>query len=256
MLFNLDVIEFLDKVEDNSVDLVIADPPYNQGLDYWDNFKNESDYFDFMHLWLEKVIPKMKKNSSIYLFNNPRNSAYILDFLEKKGLIFQNWIIWHKKDGFSSHKRRFNISQEVILFFSKGNKYVFNYDDVRVPYESEARMLIAKSKGILKNGKRWYPNPNGKLCTDVWTFTSDRHKKKHNGRLIKGKHPTPKPEDLIQRIIMASSNSGDLVMDLFSGTGTTSYVAKKSGRDFIGCELDYEYFELALERLNQVGKIK
>jgi site-specific DNA-methyltransferase (adenine-specific) len=253
MLLNIDVIEFLNKVVDNSIDLVIADPPYNQNLDYWDNFNSEKAYFAFMYEWIELLIPKMKDNSSLYIFNNPRNSAYILSFLEQKGLKFQNWIIWHKKDGFSTHKRRFNISQEVILFFSKGDKYIFNFDEVRVPYESEDRIKNAINKGILKNGKRWYPNLNGKLCTDVWDFSSDRHKNKVKGKIIKSSHPTPKPEDLIQRIIMASSKEGDLVMDLFSGSGTTSVVAKKNGRKYIGCELDSTYFNYALKRINDVG---
>jgi site-specific DNA-methyltransferase (adenine-specific) len=110
-------------------------------------------------------------------------------------------------------------------------------------------MLHAEKKGILKNGKRWYPNKNGKLCSDVWLFSSDRHSRKQNGKTVKLGHPTPKPEKLIERIILASSNEGNTVLDLFSGSGTTSYVAKKLNRSFLAVENNIKYFKLIKERL-------
>lgn len=248
-----DVIEFIDLFENEKFDLVIADPPYNQDQGSWDVFESDSAYFDFMYKWLDRVLPKIKNNGSLYLFNNPRNSAYLLTYLESKGLIFQNWIVWEKKDGFSTHKKRFNVSQEVILFFTKGKGHTFNYDQVRVPYESSSRIELAKSKGILKNGKRWFPNDKGKLCPDIWKFSSDRHKKKVDGKVVKSLHPTPKPEDLIERMILASSNPNDIVMDLFSGSGTTSAVAYKLNREFYACENDSVYYDFCLKRLNGMG---
>jgi len=131
------------------------------------------------------------------------------------------------------------------------DNYTFNYENIRIPYNSSKRIILAKEKGILKNGKRWYPNENGKLCTDVWEFSSQRHKNKINGRTQKQIHPTPKPEDMIERMILASSNENDLVLDLFSGTGTTSYVAKKNNRNFIGCEKDSKYINYINRRLNE-----
>jgi len=109
-------------------------------------------------------------------------------------------------------------------------------------------------RAVTKNGKKWYPNEKGKLCTDVWEFASERHNKKVNGKTQKLPHPTPKPEALIERIIRASSNENDIVMDLFSGSGTTAYVAQRLGRRFTGCENNEQYFELIQERLGKVTK--
>lgn len=91
----------------------------------------------------------------------------------------------------------------------------------------------------------------GKLCTDVWEISSDRHQNKVEGRIKKNIHPSPKPEDMIERMIRASSKEGDLVLDLFSGTGTTSTVAKRLKRDFIGCELNELYYKNAVLRINK-----
>ena len=102
--------------------------------------------------------------------------------------------------------------------------------------------------GISKNGKRWYPNKNGKLCTDVWEIPSERHSRKINGKVVKLEHPTIKPEKMIERIIKASTNENDLVLDLFSGSGTTSYVAKKQNRNFIAIEKSKKYCNLINER--------
>lgn len=252
-IFLLDVFLFLDnKVEDETIDLAIVDPPYNINQESWDSFDSEEEYWNFTFKWLDKLILKMKKNGSLYLFNNAYNSAIILNYLVKKGLVFQNWIIWHKKDGFSTTKKKFVNNQETILFFTINKDYYFNPEIIRVPYESKLRIEHARKKGILKNGKRWYPNKNGKLCSDVWDFASARHFNKINGKLQKYFHPTSKPEKMIERIILASSQENNLVLDLFSGSGTTSYVAKKNKRNFIGCENDNSYFNLANERLGRI----
>lgn len=87
------------------------------------------------------------------------------------------------------------------------------------------------------------------MCTDVWNFTSVRHKLKVNGKIVKTAHPTPKPEEMIERMILASSKENDLILDLFSGSGTTSYVAKKLNRIYIGCENNKEYIEIINNRL-------
>lgn len=245
-----DVFEYLDGVTDNSIDLAIIDPPYNLDQGEWDSFASSNDFLDFTQAYLEKVVSKISKNGSLYIFNTSRNCAYILMILEKLDMKFKNWIVWYKKDGFSSCKRKYVNNQETILFFTKSDKYTFNYDLIREPYSSTERISAAVKKGILKNGKRWYPNPNGKLCSDVWNFTSVRLMKKEKGKTIKQNHPTPKPELMIERMILASSNEGDLVMDLFSGTGTTAYIAKKNKRKFTGCENNPFYIELIERRLN------
>lgn len=244
-----DVFDFLSNIENNSIDLAVIDPPYNQNIDKWDTFKTQDKYFEFTYKWLDMTIEKLRDTGSLYLFNNPYNSAFITTYLVNKGMKFRNWIIWYKKDGFSPSKKKFVNNQEVILFFTKSDSYIFNSEDVRTPYLSKDRIAAASQKGILKNGKRWYPNQNGKLCTDIWEFPSVRLSNKVNGKTVKTLHPTPKPEALIERIILASSNKNDVVLDLFSGSGTTSYISKKLERKFIGCENNKTYYQYILDRL-------
>lgn len=248
-ILHLDCFELLAKLEDGIVDLAILDPPYNLKKADWDTFKTDADFFDFTFSWINELIPKLKRNGSLYIFNTPYNCAFILQHLVAHGLHFQNWITWDKRDGMGGARRRFSNGQETILFFTKGKKHTFNFDDVRVPYESVTRIKHAEKKGIIKNGKRWYPNPNGRLCGEVWHFTSARHKNKVNGKVKRMGHATPKPLDLIERIVRASSNEGELVLDCFAGTGTTAVGAKRLGREFICSDSSEEYVMLARQRL-------
>lgn len=246
-IYNCDVFEFLNGLVDCSVDLAIIDPPYNRIDAEWDKFKNEEEFFNFTYQWIDKLIPKLKKTASIYIFNTPHNCAYIMTYLRKKNLTYRSWITWYKKDGFNGNKRKYVNNQETILFFTASDDYTFNQDEVRLPYLSFDRLKYPQ--GILKNGNRWIPNPSGRLCTDVWEISSDRHQTKLEGKIQKSIHPSPKPENMIERMIKASSDKGDLVLDLFSGTGTTSVIAKRFGRNFIGCEVNKSYYEYAVARI-------
>jgi len=256
-IYNLDVFDFLKtKVTDNSIDLIVTDPPYNMKKADWDTFKTEKDFLDWTFAWIDESIKKLKQNGSLYIFNTPYNSAFILQHLVSQGMIFQNWITWDKRDGLGSAKRKYSNGQETILFFTKGKNHTFNYDDIRVPYDSTSRIAHASKKGILKNGKRWFPNPNGRLCGEVWHFSSQRHKEKINGKTPKLLHLTPKPLDMIERIIKASSNPNDLVMDMFLGSGTTALACHNLNRNFIGTELNKDYYQLALQKLENEKKSK
>lgn len=247
----MDALAFIKNLPPASVDLAVVDPPYNLSIADWDTFPSHDAFMQFTEAWLAALIPALKPSASLYVFNTPANAAHILVALQRMGLTYQNWIVWHKKDGFSATKTRFANTQEALLFFTKSKKgYYFNADAVRVPYESTERIAHAAVKGILKNGKRWFPNPAGKLCSDVWHFTSHRHKNKQAGKLQKSEHPTPKPEDLVERVILASSKPGDLVVDCFAGTGTTGVVAARLGRRFLCCERDAAYVAISKERLN------
>lgn len=252
-ILKLDIIEFLKSPNIEEADLIVADPPYNMNVDKWDEFESQEKYFEFMESWLKLAYKKLSKSGTMYLFNNAFNNAILLPKLLDIGFIYKGWITWYKKDGFSGGKRRYVNNQETILMLTKSkDKYTFNADDIRVPYKSTDRMKHAQKKGILKNGKRWFPNPNGALCSDVWEITSERHKNKVDGKTQKMNHATPKPMEMIDRIIKASSNPGDLVYDLFSGTGTTSISAKKLSRNSIGCEIDENYFEKIKEKLDGI----
>lgn len=249
-----DCFEFLSKVQAKSVDLAIIDPPYNLRKDQWDSFKNRDEFLLFTYRWIDLLLPTLKENGSLYVFNTPLHCAFIATHLLGRGLNFRNWITWDKRDGFVSGTRRFVSMQETILYFANGADPYFDADSVRVPYESSARIAHAKKKGILKNGKRWFPNEKGKLCTDVWHIASERHKSKQNGRVVKGIHATPKPFELIERIVLASSRPGDLVLDCFAGTGTTAVAAKKHGRDFLACDSNPDYVRYAEGRLANGGE--
>lgn len=250
-IYHADCFDFLQNVKDKSIDLAVIDPPYNMHKARWDTFSSQKDFFDFTFRWIDALVPKLKYNGSLYIFNTPYNSAFILFHLVEKGLIFQNWLTWDKRDGLGGAKHKYSNGQETILFFTKNNNHVFNYDDIRLPYESTDRIAHAKGKGILKNGKRWFPNPNGRLCGEVWHITSERHKNKVNGKTPKLPHLTPKPLELIERIIKASSKKGDLVLDCFSGSGTTAIAAKKLGRNYICADKEKKFVSLARNNLKK-----
>ena len=248
----MDCFKFMKLIDDATIDLAIIDPPYNMRKADWDKFESEKSFYEFTCSWIAHLIPKLKPNGSLYVFNTPYNSAFILQYLVSQGLYFQNWITWDKRDGMGAARRRFSNSQETIVFFTKGKKHVFNYDAVRVPYQSTDRIEKEKTKGILKNGKRWFPNPKGRLCSEVWHITSERHKNKVSGKVQKMEHITPKPLELIERIVKASSNKGDLVLDCFAGTGSTAIVAKKLKRNFLCCDAEKTYVQIAKKRLKEV----
>lgn len=248
-IYHMDCMSFLKKLENLSVDLAVIDPPYNMSKADWDTFASHDDFMDFTKKWIDALIPKLKDTGSLYIFNTPFNCAFILPHLLKRGLVFQNWITWDKRDGLGTSTKKYANGQETILFFTKSNKYTFNYDDIRVPYESTDRIEAAKTKGILKNGKRWFPNPNGRLCGEVWHITSQRHKNKVKGKTQRQQHITPKPEEMIERMVLASSNKGDLVLDCFVGSGTTAVVAKKLNRNYICADKSEQYVELTKNKL-------
>lgn len=237
-IYPLDVFEFLKLIPDSSVDLAIIDPPYNLKVADWDTFKSEQEFLDFSYAWIDQMLPKLKPTASFYIFNTAFHCALFVAYLQNKAE-FKNWITWHKKDGFANSRRKFNNASESIIFYTMGNKYTFNYDDVRVPYDSTSRIEAAKHKGILKNGKRWFPNPNGKLCTDVWNIVSQRHKEKALGKTQKLSHPTIKPYEMIERIVKASSNENDVVLDLFAGSGMGLKVCTELKRQYLGTDINY-----------------
>ena len=108
-IYNSDCFKFFDKVKNKSVDLAVIDPPYNLKKGEWDTFKTEKKFLEFTYKWIDEVILKLKNNGSLYIFNTPYNSAFILQYLAEKGLVFQNWITWDKRDGLGSAKRKYSM---------------------------------------------------------------------------------------------------------------------------------------------------
>lgn len=248
-IYTMDVFDFLSQVPPKTVDLAVVDPPYNMHKAEWDKFASEPEFLEFTYQWIDAMLSALKQTASVYIFNTPYNAAYILQYLVKKGLVFQNWITWDKRDGLNASKVRYTHGQETILFFTMSKDYVFNAEEIRVPYESTERIRAASKKGILKNGKRWYPNPRGRLCGEVWHIASERHKQKLDGKTPKLAHVTPKPVEMIERMIKASSKEGDLVLDPFVGSGTTAVCAKRLSRNYLCADNNEYYVKIAKERI-------
>ena len=118
-IYNLDCFDFLKQIDDNSIDLAVIDPPYNMHKADWDTFESQECFLKFTYKWIDSLLPKLKDSGSLYIFNTPLNSAFILQHLVSKNMIFQNWITWDKRDGLGASKRKYSNGQESILFFTK-----------------------------------------------------------------------------------------------------------------------------------------
>lgn len=226
-----DSVEWMQRQPSEIADLIIADPPYSLGKQYGNNSdKLEGiEQTEFMIRWVDEAIRILKPNGSIFVFMGFRHIAKLYTHLEGRGLLFRNWICWHYTQGMGK-TRGFSPRHDDILVFSKGEKFTFNLDDIRVPqkyYRSVNNMRGA--------------NPG-----DVWEF-SHIHYCQENRQ----DHPTQKPEGLIERIVRASSNKDDMVIDPFLGSGTTARVCQQLNRNCIGIEINADYVEMAKRRLEQ-----
>jgi site-specific DNA-methyltransferase (adenine-specific) len=213
-----------------SVDLLIADPPYNLGKDYGNNRDEKawSEYESFTRAWVSEAARLLKPTGSLYAFMGVRFIGRLQLLLEEDfGLLFNGWITWHYTQGMG-RKRGFSPRHEDILYFTGGPEFTFNLDPVRVPQKYYRR----------RN------NMTGANPGDVWQFSHV-----HYCSAERQPHPTQKPEALIERIVRASSNAGDLVLDPFVGSGTTARVAAVLGRRCIGIDVNPDYVAMARARL-------
>jgi len=227
-----DAIAELKNISSHSVDLIVADPPYNLGKDYGNNhdLKGFDEDLKFTKQWLTEAKRVLKEDGTIYVFMGVRFVSYLYDILERElKLYFNSWISWHYTQGLGKTKG-FSPRHDDILMFTKSKKYNFYLDNVRVPQK------YYRSRNNMRGA-----NPG-----DVWLFS---HVHYCNGN--RQKHPTQKPEGLIERMVLASSKEGDIVIDPFSGSGTTLRVCQQLNRQCIGIELNPEYVENTKHRLNQ-----
>lgn len=227
-----DAIELLKTLEDESIDLIIADPPYNLGKDYGNNhdLKGFSEYIEFTKKWLTETKRVLKPSGSIYVFMGVRFISYLYDVLDRElQLYFNSWIVWHYTQGLGKTKG-FSPRHEDILVFNKSKNYCFNLDEVRVPQK------FYRERNNMRGA-----NPG-----DVWQFSHV-----HYSNPNRQNHPTQKPEGIIERIILASSNQGDIVLDPFSGSGTTLRVCQQLKRHGIGFELNPDYVASTEKRLSE-----
>jgi site-specific DNA-methyltransferase (adenine-specific) len=225
-----DAIEIMKIFLDKSINLICADPPYNLGKDYGSTIdkKDWAEYEKFTHRWISEAIRLLKDNGSIYIFMGVRFISRLYVMLENDfGLLFNGWITWHYTQGMGRTKG-FSPRHEDILYFVKGKDYIFNLDDIRIPQKYY----------------RQRNNMEGANPGDVWQFSHVHYCSKE-----REKHPTQKPEGVIERIIRASSNPGDIVLDPFIGSGTTCKVARALGRHWIGIDINPDYITMSEKRM-------
>jgi site-specific DNA-methyltransferase (adenine-specific) len=240
-----DAFEVLDYLPDNSIDLLFADPPYNLSKTFNEQrFQRTSldEYEAWLDSWLSKTIRLLKPDASIYICGDWRSSAAI-HRVGAKYFILQNRITWEREKGRGAKSNWKNCSED-IWFFTKSGNYTFNVEAVKLK-----RQVIAPYTDEDGQPKDWDDNDEGRfrlthpanLWTDLtvpfWSMPENTD------------HPTQKPEKLLAKIILASSNEGDVVFDPFAGSGTTSVVARKLKRHFISIEIDEKYACFAEKRL-------
>ena len=242
-------LEILKKIPDKTFDLVFADPPYNLQIgkklkrpddskvngvnDKWDQFKNFNDYDNFCKLWLTESKRVLKDNGSIWVIGTYHNIFRLGYHIQNMEFWILNDVIWRKNNPMPNFRgTRFTNAHETLIWASKNkkSKYTFNYQSLKCLNDD----LQMRSDWTLP------------ICTG-----NERIKK--NGKKV---HSTQKPESLLHRILLASTNKDDFVFDPFLGTGTTAVVAKKLGRNYFGIERKKKYFITAKQRLERTIKME
>ena len=248
-IVNGESLEILKKIPSKTFDLVFADPPYNMQIgeklkrpdnsrvhgvnDKWDQFLNFKHYDEFSKEWLKQCKRILKDNGSMWVIGTYHNIFRLGYHIQNLNYWILNDVIWRKNNPMPNFKgTRFTNAHETLIWASKSkkSKYTFNYQSLKCLNDD----LQMRSDWTL-------PICNGK----------ERLKK--NGKKI---HSTQKPEALLHRIILATTNKGDLICDPFIGTGTSAVVAKKLGRKFFGVEKDKKYFSAANKRINSTKIIE
>lgn len=241
-----DAIHILkNEIPDKSVDLIFVDPPYNIGKIFngkKEKWSDEESYLNWCYEWLDLCIDKLTDTGSIYVMNATQNIPYIDIYMRKRTEILSR-IVWHYDSSGVQAKKYYGSMYEPIIYAVKNkSKYTFNCDDILVEAQTGA-----KRKLIDYRGKEPKPYNTKKVPGNTWYYPRVRYRMSEYEE-----HPSQKPESLLERIIKASSNEGDIVLDPFSGTFTTSSVAKKLGRKSIGIELEDKYYKVGLRRLDIV----
>ena len=240
-----DCIEQMKKLPDNSVDVIFADPPYNMQLggdlhrpdstkvdavdDAWDKFSNFAAYDDFTLAWMNEARRVLKDNGTMWVIGSYHNIFRVGAKIQDLGFWILNDIVWVKTNPMPNFRgTRFTNAHETLIWCAKSekSKYTFNYDSMK----------------FFNDGLQMRSDWNVPICLGAERLKDDDGKKVHT---------TQKPEALLYRIILASTNPGDVILDPFFGTGTTGAVAKKLGRKYIGIDLNPEYIELAKQRFEE-----
>lgn len=237
-----DSISVLRKMKDKSVQLIFADAPYNIGKDFGNNsdkWESVHAYIEWCKTWIDECMRVLSDNGTMYFMTATQHMPYLDVFASEKYNVLCR-IIWSYDSSGVQSKKIYGSLYEPILMISKTSKssYTFNYEDILVEAKTGSKRKLIDYR---KNPPQ--PYNSQKVPGNVWDFSRVRFKMDEYEN-----HPTQKPEALLERIIKASSNPGDVVLDPFSGSFTTSAVAVRLGRVGIGIDMNEEYYEMGLRR--------
>jgi len=237
-----DCIDIMSHIDDNSVDMSFADPPFNLEKKYT-SYKDQrpaAEYLEWCKKWLGEMVRITKPTGSIFVHNVPKWLTYYACVLNDIAH-FRHWIAW---DAMSNPLGKTLLPAHYgILFYTKQDKG-YKFYEVRAPHK---RCRICESYQKDYGGKADQRHPFGALVSDVWT---DIHRIRHNVR--RDEHPCQLPVPLLERLVLMSTDPSGVVLDPFLGTGTTAIAAKALGRHFIGIDLGREYVEVARDKLERV----
>lgn len=255
-LYQGESIEWLSSLDNSSVDMVFADPPYNLKKADWDKFESQEAYIKWSTEWITQAARVLKPTGSLYVCGF---SEILADIKHPAMKYFKHcrWLIWHYKNK-ANLGMSWGRSHESIIHFMKTSAVKINIDDLRTPYGAHTlkypshpqAKTSAYGNGNKKKRDNWIPHPKGAKPKDVFDIPTTS-----NGMEEKTPHPTQKPEELLRKFVMASSNEGDLVIDPFSGSGTTLVVAEQLNRRWMGCDLSIEYNQWAIDRIERVKRM-
>ena len=244
-----DCFEVMEKLPKKFVDLLVVDPPYNLAKDYHGNKfnrKSQDDYRQYTVLWLEKVLPLLKDTASIYVCCDWKSSLVIGDVLHNYFRV-QNRITWQREKGRGALTNWKN-GMEDVWFATVCDKYTFNLENVKI------RKKVLAPYRVEGKPKDWEETENGNFrntCpSNFWNDISIPYWSMPENTA----HPTQKPEKLIAKLVLASSNEGDVIFDPFAGSGTTAVTAKKLKRNYVVIEQNELYAAWAQKRLEMAEK--
>lgn len=237
-----DSIEVLKQMKEKSINLIFADAPYGIGKDFGNNsdkWGTTEAYIEWCQKWLDECMRVLADDGTLYFMTATQHMPYLDIYVSEKYNVLCR-IVWTYDSSSVQSKKMYGSLYEPILMINKSNKakYTFNHEDILVEAKTGAKRKLIDYR---KNPPQ--PYNTEKVPGNVWDFSRVRFKMDEYEN-----HPTQKPEALLDRIIKASSNIGDIVLDPFSGSFTTSAVANKLGRNAIGIELNPEYFEIGIRR--------
>lgn len=246
-----DSLKVMDKLPRNFVDLLIVDPPYNLSKNY-NGYKfnqiSDKEYEKYTINWINKAIPLLKENASVYVCCD-WNSGIIIGKILSEHLILRNRITWEREKGRGAMKNWKNSSED-IYFATKSDKYTFNLNSVKIrrrvlaPYREKGRPKDWRETSDGKFRDSCPSNFWGDITVPFWSMSENTA------------HPTQKSEKLMAKLILASSNEGDVIFDPFAGSGSSLVVAKKLGRKFLGVERNSLYGIWAQKRLENASDNK